>query len=218
MAHPSPSPQARLSLTAGRGEGRRDAPHAGSRSPSRSPASTPRPSPTPSASAVPAASPSSRRRALRARLYVVDGDARRGQGLPAPGRNPRASGVPPPRPPLRAPREPRWLAAGAPPPRGDWRDSWEALPPPQRIGSGTWEPRGRPTRWRRRYGDRDRPRHGVRHRQHPTTAMCLRALEEAAGGRPGDTADLGTGSASWPSPPPGRAPGGSSPSNATRRR
>ncbi len=91
-------------------------------------------------------------------------------------------------------RPPRWRRARRLPERA-WRDAWQRYFRPQRVGRGlvvkpSW------ARYRLRRGDtviQIDPGMAFGTGQHPTTAMCLRAIEELL--RPGDRVlDLGSGS------------------------
>jgi len=137
---------------------------------------------------------------LEGEAYVVDGDAAAVvKGYLPPGED--SAGV---RRSLRlalrfAPLEspPRWRRARRLR-QEDWRDSWKRYFRPQRIGKrlvvkpswATYEVAAGDT-----VIEID-PGMAFGTGQHPTTAMCLRALEESAsGGRPGDAVlDFGTGS------------------------
>ncbi|MDO8611938.1 MAG: 50S ribosomal protein L11 methyltransferase [Dehalococcoidia bacterium] len=138
---------------------------------------------------------------LEGEAYVVDGDAAAVvKGYLPPGED--SAGV---RRSLRlalrfAPleRPPRWRRARRLREEDDWRDSWKRYFRPQRIGKrllvkpswATYEVAAGDT-----VIEID-PGMAFGTGQHPTTAMCLRALEESAsGGRPGDAVlDLGAGS------------------------
>src|SRR3970282_679577 len=137
---------------------------------------------------------------LEGEAYVVDGDAAAlVKGYLPPGED--SAGVPRSlRLALRsAPleRPPRWRRARRLR-EEDWRDSWKRYFRPQRIGKrllvkpswATYEVAAGDT-----VIEID-PGMALGTGQHPTTAMCLRALEESAsGGRPGDAVlDLGAGS------------------------